>query len=113
MQFETGKTYWTRSVCDYDCIFTIKVARRSAKFITTDEGKRLGVKTDSDGVEYVFPHGRYSMAAIIRADSGDSKPVDTWARDTEAGMARAEEQADQALPENVISLSEWKARRAA
>ena len=51
--FAPGKTYWTRSICDSDCIFKITIAKRTAKFVTTTEGKRLG---------------NYSMCAIIGAD---------------------------------------------
>lgn len=66
--FEVGKTYWTRSVCDSECIITITVAKRTAKFLTTTEGKRLGISSWEDGVEYVMPWGAYSMAPIISAD---------------------------------------------
>jgi hypothetical protein len=65
--FEVGKTYWTRSVCDSECIITITVAKRTAKFLTTTEGKRLGISS-WDGVEHVKPWGTYSMAPIISAD---------------------------------------------
>lgn len=68
-QFQVGATYATRSVCDHDCIFSITVARRTAKTITTTEGKRLGIRPLSYGVahESVMPYGRYSMAPIIDA----------------------------------------------
>ena len=65
--FTPGKTYWTRSICDYDCIFKITIAKRTANFVTTTEGKRLGVAI-WNGVEQVKPHGNYSMCAIIGAD---------------------------------------------
>ena len=65
--FTPGLTYWTRSICDSDCIFQITIAKRTAKFVTTTEGKRLGVAI-WDGVEQVKPHGNYSMCAIIGAD---------------------------------------------
>ena len=67
--FEVGKSYATRSVCDHNCIFSITVARRTAKTITTTEGKRLGIRPLSYGVahESVMPYGRYSMAPIIDA----------------------------------------------
>ena len=65
--FTPGATYWTRSICDYDCIIKITIAKRTAKFVTTTEGKRLGVAI-WDGVEQVKPHGKYSMCAIIGAD---------------------------------------------
>lgn len=65
--FEIGKTYQTRSVCDYDCKISVTVASRTAKFITDIKGKRFGV-TVWDGVEQVRPWGRYSMAPIVGAD---------------------------------------------
>lgn len=65
--FEIGKTYQTRSICDYDCKISVTVASRTAKFITDTEGKRLGV-TVWGGVEQVRPWGRFSMAPIVGAD---------------------------------------------
>lgn len=68
-QFQVGATYATRSICNHDCIFSITVAHRTAKTITTTEGKRLGIRPLSYGVphESVMPHGRYSMAPVIDA----------------------------------------------
>ena len=65
--FQAGKTYWTRSVGDYDCIIEAQIASRTAKTITTSEGKRFGVKV-WNGVEQFAPWGRYSMSPIIKAD---------------------------------------------
>lgn len=72
--FETGKTYSTRSICDSECIYSITIAKRTAKTITTTEGKLLRIAVqrqqggpDHDGVETVKPNGSYSMCAIIRA----------------------------------------------
>lgn len=67
IQFEAGKTYTTRSICDHDTIIRVTVAKRTAKTITTDEGKVLRVG-DYDGVEHVMPWGRYSMAPMVRAN---------------------------------------------
>jgi hypothetical protein len=64
--FETGKTYTTRSICDHNCVFAITIAKRTAKTVTTTDGKRLGIKV-YDGREQVMPFGRYSMAPIINA----------------------------------------------
>lgn len=66
-EFQTSKTYSTRSACDHGCIFVITIASRTAKTIKTDDGKtlRIGVR---DGVEFVKPQGSYSMAPVIRAD---------------------------------------------
>ena len=65
--FQAGRTYSTRSICDHNCIFSITVAKRTAKTIVTTEGKTLRIAL-WNGVESVKPHGNYSMAAIIRAD---------------------------------------------
>lgn len=66
-KFETGKTYFTRSVCDHDCIIKVTVASRTAKTIVTDDGKRLRI-TEWHGVESVKPWGSYSMAPVVSAD---------------------------------------------
>ena len=66
--FEAGKTYYARSVCDYNCKWEITVMKRTAKTITTTEGKRLGVSA-YDGVEQVHHLGKYSMAPVITAEN--------------------------------------------
>lgn len=65
--FEVGKTYYTRSSCDYDCIYAVKVASRTAKTIVTSEGKRFRLRLYK-GVERFNPCGDYSMAPVISAD---------------------------------------------
>lgn len=65
--FEAGKTYWTRSVCDSDCIVRVAVKSRTAKTIKTDDGKVLRIAV-WQGVEQVKPWGSYSMAPIVGAD---------------------------------------------
>lgn len=72
--FEPGATYWTRSIGDSDCIHRITVAKRTAKFLTTTDGKRLGVSV-YDGVERVKPFGTYSMCAVIGADKVEDQPA--------------------------------------
>lgn len=71
IKFEAGKSYWTRSICDYDCIIRIEVISRTAKFITAKVGnkiKRLGVKVCTyDNAERCDPWGRYSMSPSISA----------------------------------------------
>lgn len=71
--FETGKTYFTRSVCDHDTIFEITVKRRTAKTIWTECGKTLRVNV-YNGVEQVKPIGSYSMCPIIGADKPTQEP---------------------------------------
>jgi hypothetical protein len=73
--FEVGKTYWTRSIGDSDCIYRITIASRTAKTVTTTEGKTLRpAPTWDKRAECVMPHGRYSMAACISADKEGAGP---------------------------------------
>jgi len=69
--FTTGTDYTCRSICDYDCVWTFTVTKRTAKFITIigrdGETSRVGVKLGSDGNEYASPLGSFSMSPIIRA----------------------------------------------
>lgn len=69
--FEVGQTYSTRSICDYDCIFSFKVIARTAKQVTIESNtwgvKKRGIKI-YDGVETCSPLGTYSMSPTIRAD---------------------------------------------
>ena len=70
--FEVGKTYGTRSPCDYDCIFVFTVVKRTAKSVWLSqhgqEAKRRSIRL-YDGAESVLPYGSYSMAAVLRADA--------------------------------------------
>jgi hypothetical protein len=70
VKFEAGKTYWTRSIGDHDCVFTIKVLRRTERtiFIRDTRGERALRVNAFAGVEQVKPFGTYSMCPIIRAD---------------------------------------------
>ena len=71
-QFETGKTYSTRSICDYDCIFSFEVIARTAKRLTLSyRGKtsQRGVYI-YNGIEQCKPMGTYSMCPVISADRG-------------------------------------------
>jgi hypothetical protein len=69
--FEIGNTYYCRSSCDWDTIFTYTVIKRTAKFITVDNGyetRRAGVRINEDGVEVCLPDGSFSMAPVIYAN---------------------------------------------
>jgi hypothetical protein len=68
--FEVGKTYATRSICDHDCIFRFTILGRTAKTVTVNvHGKvvRRGLSI-WEGVEQFKPFGNYSMAVIVGAD---------------------------------------------
>jgi hypothetical protein len=69
-QFQIGKTYFDRSACDHNCIFSFTILGRSAKSVTVNvHGKtvRRGLSA-YDGIEQFKPFGSYSMCAIISAD---------------------------------------------
>lgn len=39
-QFEVGKTYYTRSICNHDCIFSVKVIKKNRKDRCSLKGRR-------------------------------------------------------------------------
>ena len=93
--FQPGLTYWTRSIGDSECIFRITVAKRTAKFLTTTDGRRLGI-SEYDGREQVKPNGTYSMCAIISADKVLETPIQPTAQATTQATAQAVRTAAQA-----------------
>ncbi len=68
--FIENQTLEARSACNYDCIFTGKVIKRTAKTVTVDiksfGEKRCKIHNTGDG-DFIYPLGRYSMAPIFRA----------------------------------------------
>ena len=70
-KFETGKTYATRSISDYDCIFDLTVISRTEKTIKAKVGgfgiKTLRISTKYTNNESVYPLGKYSMSPSIEA----------------------------------------------
>lgn len=66
--FEIGKEYFDTSACDHNCVYVIKIIKRTEKTITflrDGEEKRTKLFADKDG-EYIMPD-RYSMAPVFRA----------------------------------------------
>lgn len=70
-QFEVGKTYYTRSICNHDCIFSIKVLKRTAKTVVVlkdGKEKRCKIGLSYNGKEEtITPWGVYSMCPVIGA----------------------------------------------
>ena len=83
-QFETGKTYRMRSICDHECVWEFKVKARTAQMITLadEKGKELKCRickqvSEWNKAETVYPLGRYSMAPSLTArhrQTGPGKP---------------------------------------
>lgn len=70
-QFEAGKTYQGRFICDYDSKIILTVVSRTAHTMKA-KVDREPVKTlrigEFNDTETVRPLGRYSMAPVISAD---------------------------------------------
>lgn len=69
-KFEIGKEYFDRSACNHDCIFTIKIIKRTEKTVTFERNgktRRAKLFFDERG-EYIIPE-RYSMAPVFRAEN--------------------------------------------
>ena len=61
--FEIGKTYFTRSICDNNMIFKVKITKRTEKTVTIEgyRNKRCKIHIAADGDEFILPES-YSMA---------------------------------------------------
>lgn len=70
--FKVGRTYYARSACDYECIYSWEVVKRTDKtiWIQDKRGSDLRARRIStiEGVETIMPSGTYSMAPMLRAD---------------------------------------------
>lgn len=68
-KFEIGKEYFDTSACDSNCVFVIKIIKRTEKTVTFErDGKTRRTKLFSDERgEYIIPE-RYSMAPVFRAE---------------------------------------------
>jgi hypothetical protein len=65
---QTGQTLKARSICDYDCVFSLEVLERKGNFATVrfqGNEKRVKIRRDDSG-EYLRPDN-YSMATIFKA----------------------------------------------
>lgn len=69
-QFVIGSEVSCRSLGDYECVFRFTVLKRTAKFVTLryhGTEHRVALRTWSDGAEYCYPLGTYSMAPMLKA----------------------------------------------
>lgn len=70
-KFLVGKTYSTRSICDYDCIFSFTVLSRTEKTVTITDNRDRTVRRKVrpvNGYEAIDPLGRYSMSPVLTAE---------------------------------------------
>lgn len=64
-----GQTLTARAIGDWECVFSLTVIDRKGSFATVKfqgKEKRVKVRTEQDGSEYLMP-ATYSMAPIFRA----------------------------------------------
>jgi len=71
-KFKTGKTYWMRSIGDFNCIWNVKVIKRTAKtvLIKVDgerENKTCRIRI-YENIEKISPLGTYSMNPVLSAN---------------------------------------------
>ena len=90
-KFEIGKEYFDRSACNHDCIFTIKIIKRTEKTVTFERNgktRRAKLFFDERG-EYIIPE-RYSMAPVFRAENEvqpeEEPSVEEAAAETSCGV---------------------------
>lgn len=78
--FQVNQVYQCRSLCDYDCVWTFKVTKRTPATITlknlsTDEVKTCRISKKSSeyfGCEIVHPLGNYSMVPSLWANRANN-----------------------------------------
>ena len=102
-KFEIGKEYFSRSICNYDCIFTIKITGRTAKTVSYEymgDSRRSKIRVDDSG-EYIQPD-RYSMAPVFRAEREVQPEEDPAAEESAAPAPIAED----AAPSKVVTISQ-------
>ena len=68
LKIMAGQTLQTRSIADWDCIYTVTVLKRTPKMAYVqyfDKTARTKVYTTPEGNEYIMPFGQYAGAAVF------------------------------------------------
>ena len=71
MNFQTGKTYTTRSIVNSDTTISVTVLRRTTKtiYVKGDALTKQALRVwQHNEVEQVAPWGKYSMSPVISAN---------------------------------------------
>ena len=68
-KFIVGETYSTRSIANWDCIYSFTILKRTAKTVwVVVNGKLVSRRvSEYEGAETFKPFGNYSMCPIITA----------------------------------------------
>lgn len=71
-RFLINSTYSTRSSCNHECVYTFAIIKRTFKSVwILEAGEKEIIRKKiimHEGVETIYPLGKYSMAPILRAD---------------------------------------------
>jgi hypothetical protein len=89
IKFEIGKQYFMRFITDSNCKVFHTVTNRTEKCVWLDNGNRYTIK-QYDGMEIIYPLGKYSMAPSLRAENVVEQILNI---------------------ENVVDFNEYKIRR--
>ncbi|MGO9683594.1 MAG: hypothetical protein ACLPTZ_13580 [Beijerinckiaceae bacterium] len=78
-KFQVDRSYATRSICNYDCIYSFEILARTEKTVTVAvDGKTVSRRVSTYvGTEQFKPFGSYSMAAVISATDRAMKLAET------------------------------------
>jgi len=78
-RFFINNTYSTRSSCNHECVYTFKIIKRTEKSVWIIEvGEKEIIRRKVimyEGIETIYPLGKYSMAPILRADKNINIPT--------------------------------------
>ena len=99
-KFEIGKEYFDTRACDHNCIFTIRIVKRTEKTVTFErdgETRRAKLFSDERG-EYIIPD-RYSMAPVFRAER-EVQPEEPAEEPAPAPVA------ENAAPSKIVTISQ-------
>ena len=72
-QFEVGKEYSMKSICDHNCVWTYTVTTRTTQTITISDGEkvqkyRINKKISAyRNAETIYPLGQYYMCPSLTA----------------------------------------------
>ena len=71
IKFIVGESYSRRSICDYDCVFCIKIVSRTEKTVMAEDsfGETRRYKIQNYGNYEYIKAGNYSMAGTWSAES--------------------------------------------
>jgi hypothetical protein len=67
---QAGQVLTARSICDYECIYEVRVIERKGSFVKVETMhglKRVKVQADYMGRECIYAHGKFSMCPVFRA----------------------------------------------